>query len=419
MIHLERVTRTFAGPPPRTVLADVTLDVAAGELVAIVGESGTGKSTLLNLVAGLDRPDTGSVNVDGVALTALDDDALTRFRRKHVGFVFQAFHVLPYLTVAQNVMLPLALLGASGSAAEARVAEMLRAVGLADRGNSMPRELSGGELQRTAIARALVHRPVDRAGRRAHRQPRSGERHDGAGAAARARAGGRRHLPSRDAFARRGRARRSRRDAVRHGARRNGLRREREARTREGSFMSALAWSAVTGGAFAHQRGRLVLAIGAIALGVGLGFAVALVNASAVEEFGSALRTLAGAADIEIRGPRNGFDEMAYARVARDPDVVVASPVVEVDARIEGREEALRIYGIDAFRAAAVTPALIGEGGDPLDLLRPGRIFVSPPAARVARPCDGRHDRSAERPRGSPARGRRAPARRRVRSASA
>jgi len=159
VIHLERVTRTFAGPPPRTVLADVTLDVDAGELVAIVGESGTGKSTLLNLVAGLDRPDAGSVNVDGVALTALDDDALTRFRRKHVGFVFQAFHVLPYLTVTQNVMLPLALLGSSGSAADARVAVMLRAVGLADRGNSMPRELSGGELQRTAIARALVHRP--------------------------------------------------------------------------------------------------------------------------------------------------------------------------------------------------------------------------------------------------------------------
>ncbi len=146
---------------------------------------------------------------------------------------------------------------------------------------------------------------------------------------------------------------------------------------------TALAWRAVTGGAFAHQRGRLALAIGAIALGVGLGFAVALVNASAVEEFGSALRTLAGTADLEIHGPRNGFDETAYARVARDPDVAVASPVVEVDARLEGREEALRIYGIDAFRAAAVTPALIGEGADPLDLLRPGRIFLSPPAARA------------------------------------
>ncbi len=160
MIHLERVTRTFAGPPPRTVLAGVTLDVAAGELVAIVGESGTGKSTLLNLVAGLDRPDAGSVTVDGVVLGALDDDALTHFRRERVGFVFQAFHVLPYLTVAQNVMLPLALLGQPGAAAAARVHDMLRAVGLADRGASMPRELSGGELQRTAIARALVHRPA-------------------------------------------------------------------------------------------------------------------------------------------------------------------------------------------------------------------------------------------------------------------
>jgi len=144
-----------------------------------------------------------------------------------------------------------------------------------------------------------------------------------------------------------------------------------------------LAWRAVSGGALAHQPGRLALAVTAIALGVGLGFAVTLVNASAVDEFGNALRTLAGAADLELRGPRNGFDEAAFATVARDPDVVTASPVVEVDARLDGREEALRIYGIDAFRAAAVTPALIGDVQNPLDLLRPGRIFLTPPAARA------------------------------------
>lgn len=160
MIHLDRVTRSYPGHPPRAVLAEVSLTVAAGEFVAIVGESGTGKSTLLNIAAGLDRPDSGNVSVAGIELTSLDDDARTRFRRDHVGFVFQAFHVLAHLTVAQNVALPLALLGRAGAESRARVAAMLAAVGLGDRGASLPHELSGGELQRTAIARALVHRPA-------------------------------------------------------------------------------------------------------------------------------------------------------------------------------------------------------------------------------------------------------------------
>lgn len=144
---------------------------------------------------------------------------------------------------------------------------------------------------------------------------------------------------------------------------------------------ATLVWRAVSAGVLVRQPGRLALAVAAIALGVGLGFAVTLVNASAVDEFGNALRTLAGAADLELRGPRNGFDELALPVVARDPDVAAASPVIEIDARIEGRSEALRIYGIDAFRAAAVTPALVAQVDDPLDLLRPRRIFLTAPAA--------------------------------------
>ena len=153
------LSKSFGGPRPRRVLDHVSLDLAPGEYVAIMGESGMGKSTLLNLVAGLDAADAGSVTLDGVALAGLDDDALTRLRREKIGFVFQAFHVLPYLSVAENVALPLHLLRVAPALAQARVAAMLEAVGLGDRGPSLPRELSGGELQRVAIARALVHRP--------------------------------------------------------------------------------------------------------------------------------------------------------------------------------------------------------------------------------------------------------------------
>jgi putative ABC transport system ATP-binding protein len=160
VIAVANLTKTFAGPRPRRVFESITFSVDRGEFVAIVGESGIGKSTLLNLVAGLERGDSGSITVDGVELSSLSDDALTLMRRNRMGFVFQSFHVLPYLTVAQNVALPLELKGHHGANAQSRTTEMLRAVGLDERGQSMPRELSGGELQRVAIARALVHRPA-------------------------------------------------------------------------------------------------------------------------------------------------------------------------------------------------------------------------------------------------------------------
>ena len=144
--------------------------------------------------------------------------------------------------------------------------------------------------------------------------------------------------------------------------------------------MSVVA-RAVLGGALGRHRGRLALSVLAIALGVALGFAVALVNASAVGEFEGAMKTLSGSADLEVRGPRAGFDEDLYPRIARDPDVAVASPVVEVDARLEGRDEALRIHGVDAFRAAAVTPALVPTARDALDVLRPRSLFLTPAAS--------------------------------------
>jgi putative ABC transport system ATP-binding protein len=153
MLKLRDITKSYASG--RQVLAGLDYTLEAGEYVAVMGESGVGKSTLLNLIAGLDAPDSGEILIDDVAMTALDDDAATRLRREKFGFVFQAFHVLPHLTVMQNVALPLML---NKSSLE-RAAEMLEAVGLRDRGNDYPRQLSGGEMQRVAIARALVHRP--------------------------------------------------------------------------------------------------------------------------------------------------------------------------------------------------------------------------------------------------------------------
>jgi len=159
MLVLDKLAKTYAGARSRSVLRDVDLALAAGEYIAVMGESGIGKSTLLNLIAGLDTPDAGRIRLDGIDLGGLDDDALTRLRRERMGFVFQAFHVLPYLTLAQNVALPLILNRVAEREAAARAGAMLAAVGLQGREAGMPRELSGGELQRVAIARALVHQP--------------------------------------------------------------------------------------------------------------------------------------------------------------------------------------------------------------------------------------------------------------------
>ena len=158
ILDVRKLGKSVAGD--RRLFRNLDLAVAAGELVAIIGESGVGKSTLLNILAGLDHADEGSVVIDGTTLANLDEAARTRLRRERVGFVFQAFHILPYLTLRQNVALPLALVSPDATAAEARADTMLEAVGLGGRGQDYARDLSGGELQRVAIARALIHRPA-------------------------------------------------------------------------------------------------------------------------------------------------------------------------------------------------------------------------------------------------------------------
>ncbi len=159
MLTIRGLHMSFSGVPPRVLLQDLNLDLDSGEFIAIMGESGAGKSTLLNLIAGLERADAGSVSLDGIELTAMREDARSQHRRTQLGFVFQAFHLLPYLDVANNVALPLLLAGCPRRECESRVREMLTSVALDGRAEAKPRELSGGEMQRVAIARALVHRP--------------------------------------------------------------------------------------------------------------------------------------------------------------------------------------------------------------------------------------------------------------------
>ena len=156
MLSLQRVAKRFGA---RVVLHEVSLRLAAGEYVAVVGDSGIGKSTLLNVIAGLEPVDAGKVEFGEQDLTAMDDDARTILRRDKFGFVFQAFHILPNLTVEQNVALPLLLRRIPPGEMASRAQKAIAAVGLGGREASLPRELSGGELQRVAIARALVGEP--------------------------------------------------------------------------------------------------------------------------------------------------------------------------------------------------------------------------------------------------------------------
>lgn len=158
VLSLSAVTKSVPGG--RVLFDGLDLQLGPGEHLAVRGESGVGKSTLLNLIAGLDDPDSGEVAVAGRVLAGLDEAARTDLRRDAIGFVFQAFHILPHLDLAQNVALPLLLRRTARGPALAQAGALLDAVGLADRRRSYPKELSGGEMQRVAIARALVHDPA-------------------------------------------------------------------------------------------------------------------------------------------------------------------------------------------------------------------------------------------------------------------
>ena len=160
MLKIHGLTKSYPGTRARHLFVNLSLELGQGEFAAIMGESGVGKSTLLNLIAGLDAPDAGTIEVGGAEVTRLDDNARTLLRRDRMGFVYQAFHLLPHLTVAQNVRLPLDLARVARREADSRMRAMVEAVGIAALADDYPRTLSGGEAQRAAIARALVHKPA-------------------------------------------------------------------------------------------------------------------------------------------------------------------------------------------------------------------------------------------------------------------
>jgi putative ABC transport system ATP-binding protein len=158
MIELREVSKTvMSGSEPLTILHPLSTAIPRGQFVAVVGPSGSGKSTLLGLIAGLDAPSSGSVIIDDVDITRLDEDALARLRGEKIGFVFQFFHLIPSLTAYENVAVPMEIRGVAKAAAHARA--LLEEVGLTDRAHHYPSQLSGGEQQRVAIARALANDP--------------------------------------------------------------------------------------------------------------------------------------------------------------------------------------------------------------------------------------------------------------------
>jgi putative ABC transport system ATP-binding protein len=161
MLKVERLTKTYrtAAGGELTVLSEVSFDILAGASVAIVGPSGSGKTTLLGLCAGLDRPSGGQVSIAGESIGAMNEDARALVRNAHVGFVFQNFQLIPTLTALENVMVPLELRGEGGAATEAEAQALLGRVGLGQRFDHYPVQLSGGEQQRVALARAFMNRP--------------------------------------------------------------------------------------------------------------------------------------------------------------------------------------------------------------------------------------------------------------------
>ena len=407
LLAVERVRKSYlAGDAPVEAVREVSLDVEAGEFVALVGPSGCGKSTLLHLCGGMDRPTSGGVALEARRLDTLDDEALTRVRRERIGFVFQFFNLLPTLTLAENIALPLLLAGAGAADALARARSLAERVGVGHRLSHYPQQLSGGELQRAAIARAVIHQPAllvadEPTG---NLDSENGARVLELLAGLNAEAGLTillaTHSPELAAAAHR----------IVHLRDGRIQRIEANPGGRPGAvplFRSFILRR------LPQERLRSALTVAGVALGIAVVVAIRLANQSSVSGFAAALDAMTGAASLEIVGPAGGLDELRLAEIPWLERFGPVSPVIEGDAlaRPDGAEpEAVRVLAVDILRdrpfrqyelleyaggARQPTPQeFLSLLSDPDSIVLTARVRApSPPVGR--QPARARHRRRA------------------------
>ena len=338
--HVSR-THTTGGAQVRAVV-DVSLTLDRGDFVALMGPSGCGKSTLLHLCGAMDRPTSGTVQLETAVLSALPDEALTRIRRERVGFVFQFFNLLPTLTLLENVALPLLLSGVSATVAEGSARRLLDRVGLGPRLRHFPQQLSGGELQRGAVARALVHHPALVVAD----EPTGNLDSDN----------GARILDLLVEFNREDGvtmllATHAEEIAVGRAPDRADARRPHRVGRGKAGACACLAGSSCDG-SFHEPLRSITTALG-IALGVGVIVAIQLTNASSLAGFQTALDTVSGRASLEIVGTGLGVDERRLPELGWLREYGDVAPIIEGDAvlRQSGHpSERMRVLGIDILR---------------------------------------------------------------------
>ncbi len=391
LLVADALEKTYTGgAAPVAALRGVSLVLEPGDFVALMGPSGCGKSTLLHLCGAMDRPSAGTLAIEGRDIGGLDDDALTRLRRDRIGFVFQFFNLLPTLTIGDNIALPCLLGGMAVKDAETRAAALAERVGIGHRLAHYPQQVSGGEAQRAAIARALVHQPALLVA-----DEPTGNLDSGNGANVLALLVGpeprpRHHHPAGHACGRRGgRGRAHAADA------------RREARRRR---MSLRLFRQFILRRMAHERTRTLTTVAGIALGIGVVIAIQLTNASSVRGFETALDTVSGRASIEILGT-GGIDETLLPSLGWLREFGPVSPVIEGDMAIvtgetparyrPRRSEAVKVLGVDILRDRTLRDYAVGAYAPAAGQVRVQPRARLPPTWEARLPSRARGARSS------------------------